>query len=180
MLAISDIFFITIDYFGSHQILEKIKDEPSLFIFGGIILTVYGLISLLKKKEQIIIEDVNLGVVKKNIYLKLFLKGFFLNFINIGILAFWIGMIVVIGPNVDMDSFIIFNFFAVVIISYFLVDLIKIYLAKQLQKKLTRRVILKIKRGMGILLIIFGLFLIAKGLFPKRGVTIEAVIEKVK
>jgi len=179
-VILSDVFFITMAYFGSHQILEKIKDEPSLFIFGGLILTVYGLISLLKKKEQIDIEDVNLKVVKRNIYLKLILKGFFLNFINIGVLAFWIGMIVVIGPNVNMVPSRIFNFFLTVILSYFLVDLLKIFLAKQLQKKLTPEVIVKIKRGMGILLIIFGLALVVKGVFPKKVVTIDAVIEKVK
>ncbi len=179
-VILSDVFFITIAYFGSHQILEKIKDDPSLFIFGGLILAVYGLISLLKKKEQIVVEDVNLKVVKKNIYLKLLLKGFFLNFINIGVLAFWIGMVVVIGPNVGMEPSRIFNFFTVIILSYFIVDLIKIFLAKQLQKKLTSDVIIKIKRGMGILLIIFGLALVAKGVFPKKVVTIDAVIKKVK
>jgi len=179
-VIVSDIFFISVAYLGSHQMLEKIKDEPSLFIFGGIILSIYGIISLLKKKEQIIIEDVNLIVVKKNIYLKLFFKGFFLNFINIGVLAFWIGMVVVVGPNVNMEPTRIFNFFAATIVTYFVVDLIKIYLAKQLQKKLTPHVIIKIKRGMGVLLIIFGLFLIAKGIFPKEVVSIDAVIEKVK
>jgi threonine/homoserine/homoserine lactone efflux protein len=179
-VILSDVFFITLAYFGSHQILEKIKDEPSLFVFGGLILAVYGLISLLKKKEQIIVEDVNLIVVKKNIYLKLLLKGFFLNFINIGVLAFWIGMIVVIGPNVNMVPLRIFNFFFVVILSYFLVDLLKIFLAKQLQKKLTPEVIVKIKRGMGVLLIIFGLALVVKGVFPKKVVAIDTVIEKVK
>jgi threonine/homoserine/homoserine lactone efflux protein len=179
-VILSDVFFITIAYFGSHQILEKIKDEPSLFVFGGLILAVYGLISLLKKKEQITVEDMNIKVVKKNIYLKLMLKGFFLNFINIGVLAFWIGMVVVIGPNVNMIPIRIFNFFLIVVLSYFLVDLLKIFLAKQLQKKLTPEVIIKIKRGMGILLIIFGLALVAKGVFPKKVVTIDAVIEKVK
>lgn len=64
-VILSDVFFIILAYFGSHQILEKIKDEPSLFVFGGLILAVYGLISLLKKKEQIIVEDVNLKVVRK-------------------------------------------------------------------------------------------------------------------
>ncbi|NQW37519.1 MAG: LysE family transporter [Flavobacteriales bacterium] len=180
-VVVSDIFFIMMAYFGSHQILEKIKDEPSLFIFGGIIMAVYGLISLLKKKEQIVIEDVNLKVINKYVFLRLFFKGFFLNFINIGVLAFWIGIVVVVGPNVDMDSTRIFNFFFIVISSYFIVDLIKIYLAKQLQTKMTPTVILKIKRGMGILLIVFGLFLMAKGMFPQKVVTIvNTVIEKVK
>jgi len=179
-VILADIFFITLAYFGSHQILEKIKGDPSLFVFGGLILAVYGLITLLKKKEQIIVEDVNLKVVKKNIYLRLFVKGFFLNFINIGVLAFWIGMIIVVGPNVNMDPSRIFYFFTVIILAYFGVDLIKIFLAKQLQKKLTPHVIIKIKRIMGILLIVFGLALIGKGLFPKKIVPIDTVIEKVR
>ncbi|MCF6213835.1 MAG: LysE family translocator [Flavobacteriaceae bacterium] len=180
-VIVSDIFFISIAYFGSHQILEKIKDDPSLFVFGGIIMLVYGLISLLKKKENIIIEDVNLKVVKKYLFLRLFFKGFFLNFINIGVLAFWIGMVVVVGPNVGMNPTRIFNFFFVIIVSYFTVDLIKIYLAKQLQSKMTPTVVIKIKRIMGVLLIVFGLFLMLKGMFPKKVVTIvDTVIEKVK
>lgn len=179
-VILADIFFITIAYFGSHQILEKIKGDPSLFVLGGIILAVYGIITLLKKKEDIIIEDVELQIVKKSAFLRLFIKGFFLNFINIGVLAFWIGMIVVVGPNLKMDAIRIFNFFAIIILSYFLVDLIKIFLAKQLQKKLTPHVILKIKKIMGFLLIIFGLVLIAKGVFPKDSVNFDNVIEKIK
>jgi len=179
-VILADIFFITLAYFGSHQMLEKIKGDPSLFIFGGIILAVYGLITLLKKKEQIVVEDVNLKVIKKSIYLRLFVKGFFLNFINIGVLAFWIGMIVVVGPNVNMNPSRIFYFFMVIILSYFGVDLIKIFLAKQLQKKLTPHVIVKTKRIIGILLIIFGLALVGKGIFPKKIIPIDKVIEKVK
>lgn len=179
-VILADGFFIIMAYFGSHQILEKIKGDPSLFVFGGIILAVYGIITLLKKREDIIIEDVEFKIIKKSALLRLFVKGFFLNFINIGVLAFWIGMMVVVGPSVKMDSIRILNFFLVIVVSYFVVDLIKIFLAKQLQSKLTPQVILKIKKIMGILLIIFGLFLIAKGVFPKRVVNFDNVIEKIK
>ncbi len=179
-VILADGFFITMAYFGSHQILEKIKGDPSLFVFGGIILAVYGIITLLKKREDIIIEDVELKIVKKSVLLRLFVKGFFLNFINIGVLAFWIGMMVVIGPSVKMEPVRILNFFIVIIVSYFVVDLIKIFLAKQLQSKLTSYVIIKIKKIMGLLLIIFGMFLIAKGVFPRKVANFDAVIEKIK
>ncbi len=33
-VVVSDIFFIMMAYFGSHQILEKIKDEPSLLFLA--------------------------------------------------------------------------------------------------------------------------------------------------
>jgi len=68
----------------------------------------------------------------------------------------------------------------VIVLSYFAIDLIKIFLAKQLQTKLTPHVIFKIKKIMGILLIIFGLFIIAKGVFPKRVANFDKVIEKIK
>lgn len=179
-VILADGFFITMAYFGSHQLLEKIKGDQSLFVFGGIILAVYGIITLLKKREDIIIEDVEFKIVKKSILLRLFVKGFFLNFINIGVLAFWIGMMVVVGPSVKMEPVRILNFFIVIIGTYFVVDLIKIFLAKQLQSKLTSHVILKIKKIMGLLLIFFGMFLIAKGIFPKRVANIDSVIEKIK
>ena len=179
-VILADGFFITLAYFGSHPILEKIKDDPNLFVFGGIILAVYGIISLLKKRENIVIEDVELKIVKRSALLRLFVKGFFLNFINIGVLAFWIGMMVIVGTKVRMDPIRILNFFIVIVLSYFAIDLTKIFLAKQLQTKLTPHVIFKIKKIMGILLIIFGLFIIAKGVFPKRVANFDKVIEKIK
>jgi hypothetical protein len=59
-------------------------------------------------------------------------------------------------------------------------DLGKIVLAKQLRKKLTLQVIIKIKRGMGIALMIFGLVLVSKGFFPKKEMNINTLIEKIE
>ena len=123
--------------------------------------------------------DKDLVIVEKHNYINLFLKGFFLNFINIGVLAFWLGMVVVASPNLGLDDARIFKYFTTIIIAYFLTDLIKILLAKQLKNKLTPIVIRKIKRGMGIALMIFGLVLAAKGLIPKNTMEkIDTVIEK--
>jgi len=176
-VILADVFFIILAYFGSRQMLEKIKDDPRLFIFGGTILVAYGLYTYFNKKNKIIIEDVDIVIVRKYNYIGLFFKGFFLNFINIGVLAFWLGLIVIIGSNLQMNSHRIFNFFATVVLSYFCTDLVKIFLAKQLKKKLKPGLILKIKKGMGILLIIFGLLLVSKGLFPKEGMNIQNYIE---
>ena len=79
-------------------------------------------------------------------------------------LTFWLLLIVGIGPSLDMNESRIFWFFTTVLIAYFVTDLGKIVLAKQLRKKLTQQVIIKIKRGMGIALMIFGLALVSKGL----------------
>ena len=177
-VILADIVFVYFAYYGSRTLLEKIKDDPRLFILGGGILFVYGLFTYYKRRKPIIM-DKDLVIVEKHNYINLFLKGFFLNFINIGVLAFWLGMVVVASPNLGLDDARIFKYFATIIIAYFLTDLIKILLAKQLKNKLTPTVIRKIKRGMGIALMIFGLVLAAKGLIPKNTMEkIDTVIEK--
>lgn len=175
-----DITFILIAYYGSKSLLEKLKDDPRLFYIGGLILVVYGVITYLDKSQKTVVQDEELVLPEKSNYIKLFLKGFLLNFINIGVLAFWLGMIVVVGSNLDMNPSKIFNYFLVIILSYFITDIGKILLAKQLKKHLTPKVTYKIKRAMGILLMIFGIVLILKGLIPKNKLNLKNVIEKVE
>lgn len=168
-VIIGDITFILIAYYGSRSLLEKIKDDPRLFFIGGLVLIIYGLITYFdkqNKKEAIeSAKTIEVPIVKNN-YLKLFFKGYFLNFINIGVLAFWLGTVLVIGPTLDMNQSAIFSYFGVIILAYFITDLGKIFLAKQLKDKMTPILIYRIKRIMGIILIICGVFLILKGFIP--------------
>lgn len=162
-----DIAFILMAYYGSRSLLEKIKDDPRLFLIGGLVLIVYGIITYLDKNNKKEIENPSLNADTHN-YLKLFLNGFLLNFINIGVLAFWLGTMIMVGSSLQMNSNAIFWFFVKVIIGYLATDVVKILLAKQLKKKLTPLVIYKIKRGMGVLLIVFGAFLMLQAFVPKE------------
>ena len=168
-VILGDITFILIAYYGSRSLLEKIKDDPRLFFIGGLVLIIYGLITYFdrqNKKEAIAsAKSLEVPIVKNN-YLKLFLKGYFLNFINIGVLAFWLGTVLVIGPTLNMNQNAIFSYFGVIILAYFITDLGKIVLAKQLKNKMTPLLIFKVKRIMGIILIVCGVFLILKGFIP--------------
>lgn len=166
-VILGDVAFIVIAYYGSRHLLERIKDDPRLFFIGGLILIVYGLITYLDKsgKKE---AEASMNLPQNNNYFKLILKGFFLNFINIGVLAFWLGLIVVIGPKLDMNPSHIFYYFTIIIVSYFVTDLGKIVLAKQLKKRMTPLVIYRIKRIMGIILIVFGVILMLNGVFPKE------------
>jgi threonine/homoserine/homoserine lactone efflux protein len=98
----------------------------------------------------------------------LIFKGFFLNFINIGVLAFWLGTILVIGPALKMNQNAIFWYFTTIILGYFTTDLCKIVLAKQLKTKMTPLVIYRVKRIMGIILIVCGIYLMLMGFIPKE------------
>lgn len=166
-VILGDVAFIVIAYYGSRHLLERIKDDPRLFFIGGLILIVYGAITYLDKSNKKETEEPSIDLTVNNNYLKLILKGFFLNFINIGVLALWLGLIVGIGPSLDMNPTHIFYYFALILISYFVVDLGKILLAKQLKKKMTSLVVFRVKRIMGVLLIVFGVGLMLKGFLPK-------------
>lgn len=164
-----DAVFIIIAYYGSRPALELIKDDPLVFAIGGAVLVTYGLFSFFRKKDRPQLEDPELTITEDNpSYTGLFFKGFFLNFINIGVLGFWIAMIVVIGPSLDMNGNFIFEYFGTILLGYFLTDLIKIHLAKQLKSKMTPAVNYKLKRILALIFIIFGLSLIFKGFYPSE------------
>lgn len=164
---IADILFLLAAYFMTSSILEKLKDDPGLFIFGGSILAIYGIVSFVKTKKSYLKEvDPKVYEVRKNNYFALLIKGFFLNFINIGVLGFWLGLIVLFSPQLDNDPGRITTFFASVLATYFVVDLCKIILAKSLNRYLTPHRIFLLKRLIAIIMMICGAVLIFKGAFP--------------
>lgn len=167
-VILGDISFILIAYYGSRSLLEKIKDDPRLFFIGGMVLIIYGLITYFDKenKKEALESTEIVEISIKNNYLKLFIKGYFLNFINIGVLTFWLGAVLVIGPSLDMSRTAIFSYFGFIILGYFLTDLVKIFLAKKLKDKMTPALVYRIKRIMGIILIVCGVFLMLKGFIP--------------
>jgi len=178
-VIIADALFIAVAYFSSFQLLENLRNLPGLYVFGGTILSVYGLIILIKKPNEKQIENEFNNTTKTN-YFQLSIKGFLLNFINIGVLVFWLGVVVVTGPSFEnsINRFVVF--FSTLLIAYFLTDIVKIILAKQLKKKLTPKIIIKTKKILGALLVICGLILITKGFLPKESLNPQNIIEEIR
>ena len=173
-VVVADIFFLVIAYFSSFQLLENLSNQPGLYVFGGVILLVYGLTIFFRsdfkeKKPKI--------YTKGSDYLGLFVKGFLLNFINIGVLVFWLGVIIIVGPSLDNQPNRIITFFSAMLGAYLLTDIFKILLAKRLRRKLTRERIFWVKKTLGVILVICGLVLIIKGFLPKDQLSIEQGIE---
>ncbi|MEN2398509.1 LysE family transporter [Flavobacterium sp. MC2016-06] len=180
-VVLGDIFFIAIAYLGSYRLIQNLKDKPALFIFGGIIMLAYGIISFvqLKKEEKINDEEIDRDIIKRN-YGSLFIKGFLLNVINIGVLGFWLAVIISVGPKLQMQTPRMMTFFTSVIVTYLLVDCLKILLAKQLKSKMTPNNILKIKKVISIVLMVFGVALIVQGWFPKEKEMVKNAFEKIE
>lgn len=165
-VIIADALFFSVAFFSSFRLINTIKDDPALFLFGGLIMLTYGVISLVRlKKVQVATLQISPPNLRRE-YLNLFAKGFLLNFINVGVLGFWLAIIITLGPQMEMETKRMFIFFGFTILAYFITDLFKITLAKQLRKKLTAKNILKVKKISSFILIIFGIVIMAKGLIP--------------
>jgi len=178
-VIVADVFFIGIAYFSSFQLLENLSNQPGLYVFGGMILTVYGLIVFIKgpKRDPSKADEI---LKYRTDYLMLFIKGFLLNFINIGVLVFWLGVIIIVGPGLDNDPNRFMVFFGAMIGAYLITDIFKILLAKQLRRRLTHDIIRRIKKLLGLILIICGIVLIVKGFLPKDKLNPQDLIEEIR
>lgn len=176
----ADIVFLLIAYLSTTKLLNSIKDDPALFIFGGGILVTYGIIQFLQTRRVLQHEEVpEIQKLNKRDYLGLAAKGFLLNFINIGVLGFWLGLVIVFGPRMEMQTDRIMVFFSSILLTYFIFDVFKIMAAKKLNRKLTPNRIYNVKKAISVLLMIFGAFLIGQGLIPQEISEIQNKIEKI-
>ena len=174
----ADIIFILLAFYSTNNLIDKIKDDPNFLIFGGVLLAVYGFISFIKtsKSFRSIVKEYHRVEIPKNALGKLFVKGFLLNFINIGVLLGWLGFIV-IGSSITESKNGVFVFIVTMLVVYFLADLVKIAVAKSLRNKLTPRLIFKTKKIVALVILGFGVLLLVQGFFPKGKEKLQEQIE---
>jgi threonine/homoserine/homoserine lactone efflux protein len=181
-VVFADIVFILIAYFSSYKLIQSLKNDPAIFIFGGILMLTYGIISfvkLRKLKNEVSEEEIEIVFQKKN-YRALFIKGFLLNFINVGVLLFWFLILITVGPKLELETSRMITFFGSLIITYLIVDMGKILLAKQLKHKMTPKNILNIKKIISVLLIVFGIAIMLQGWFPSDQKIVKKALEKIE
>jgi threonine/homoserine/homoserine lactone efflux protein len=160
-VILADVFFIVFCYYTSKQLVDNINNQPGLFVLGGSILLVYGgYIFIQRKKED---QKIELEESSTN-YVGLFVKGFALNIINIAVLLFWAGVILVVVPNLNRtNSLGVFTFFTTILGSYFLTDVLKIFIAKKLTSKINTENTAIIKTILSLILVVSGAVIVLKG-----------------
>lgn len=178
-VMLADILFIAVAFLSTNKLLDKIKDDPNFLVFGGVLLVVYGLITFTKtsKSFRSIVREYHKVEIQKN-YGKLFLKGFLLNFINIGVLAGWLGFIIIANSFTESKSGVIV-FLGTILITYFVVDIFKILIAKKLKNKLTPRRIFKTKKIIALVILVFGILLLSQAFFPKEKELLKDRLEQI-
>lgn len=154
----ADLLCIFIAYFGSKDLALAIQNNPSIYIFGGFFILIYGLVMYISKPN---VKMRNVNVVNRN-YFKTFMNGFLLNILNIGVIVFWffiVSTVVIQYPKTE-DTFL---YMGIVLATFFSIDLIKIFLAQKVKESFTVRRIFYLKKTIGFILIIFGIIVVLKG-----------------
>ena len=165
-VILADIIFIIIAFYSTNNLRGKLGNDPSFLIFGGVLLMVYGVISFIKTSQSFraIVKEYHKVEIQKD-YGKLFIKGFLLNFINIGVLLGWLGFMV-LGDSLTASKNGDIIFIVAMLAAYFVTDLFKILAAKKLKAQLTPRLIFKTKKVIAVVILGFGILLFVQGLFP--------------
>lgn len=161
-VVLADILCIVAAYFASADIVYLIDKHPGFYRITAMIIFVYGIYMMVTKTQMHIPNEDKF--INQN-YFKTFINGFLFNLLNVGVILFWLVTVISVRNQYpDTSGFTLY--LGIVIATYLLVDMIKIFLAKQFHYKLTQNLANTIRRGVGIILIIFS-FLIFLQSFKK-------------
>lgn len=151
----ADLLCIIAAYYASADIVSLIDKHPGFYRITAILILSYGIIMLVTKTKMHLPGEEK--IISQN-YIKTFLNGFLLNILNVGVILFW--LLTVIGVrNQYPDTGTLILYLAIVIMTYLLIDLAKIFLSKQFHDRLTQKLANSIRKGVGIVLIIFSFFI---------------------
>ncbi len=179
----ADILCIVAAYFGSGDLVYLIDKHPEFYRITAFIIFIYAIYMMVSKtKMHLQNED---KIINQN-YFKTFVNGFLLNILNIGVVLFW--LVTVISVRNSYPKFNEFFLYIVIVIAtYLLVDLLKIYLAKQFHEKLTEQLANKIRKFVGVILMIFSVLIFLQSFkkfnqldrnLERHGIDKEKVIEE--
>lgn len=154
-VVFADILCIVAAFFASKDLVHLIDKHPGFYRITAIIIFFYGLFMMLTKTNMHVPGEEK--IINQN-YVKTFFNGFLFNLLNIGVVLFWLVTVISVRnqyPNIQ--DFILY--IGIMIATYLGIDLIKIFLAKQFHDKLTAKVANTIRRGVGVILIGFSVFI---------------------
>lgn len=152
---LADILFILIAYYGSRPLLEGLRSNIWIGLFSGLAVMGFGYYYLRKSKVQGQFSS-SFRIEKKGF---LIVKGFLLNFLNIGVLFFWLATTVTIGNLLENEPWRMIVFYSATIGIYLFVDLLKIYFANRFKERLAGRGMRMIEKVIALILMGFGLFI---------------------
>lgn len=151
----ADLLCIIAAYYASADIVNLIDKHPGFYRITSILILSYGIVMLVTRTKMHLPGEEK--IISQN-YFKTFLNGFLLNILNVGVVLFW--LVTVIGVrNQYPDTESLIFYLGLVIATYLMIDFLKIFLAKQFHDRLTQKLANRIRKGVGVVLIIFSFFI---------------------
>lgn len=160
-VLISDIVWVVVSNLFSAIVTQVQQYKIPIGIAGSLILMCMGSYYLFFKKIGL---KENAAVIKitNATHAKLMVSGFLLNTVNPGVMAFWLTTATTLATTNTVQQRIII--FSTVLIINSCTDVLKVLLAGKIRTKLNHKNISLINKISGLILLLFGLVLLA-GLF---------------
>ena len=151
----ADILCIVAAYFASADIVNIIDKHPGFYRITAIIVFTYGIYMMMSSTKMHVEGEEKL--IGQN-YVKTFFNGFAFNILNIGVVLFWLVTVISVrNAYPKIEDFCLY--IALVVGTYLSIDILKIILAKQFHYKLTDKLANRIRKGVGVILLIFSILI---------------------
>ena len=162
----SDILYILIAYVFYSEVSDLSTGSSAnlLNTLGGIVFIAYGIYSIFKKVSTWNTNNQTNYIPQTREYIELFVKGFVLNLANPMVIFYWFSIMTLASSYAQKghEGYSIGLFLCIILSTFFSVDILKIIGAKYLRPLVTKKVLLGLNKLIGIVFIVFGLFLFFK------------------
>jgi len=162
-IFLSDVFVVYLSFMGALQLINQRNNYIIAGIIGGLILIGFGVYTFYHK---IHIDENNKAIeVRVAGPVTYILKGFFLNIMNPFVWFFWISAMVGVSSTYGDDKNGIIFFFIGTLSMVFGSDVLKVFIASKIKEHLKANILVRVNHFVGILLMLFGIFLIIRVAF---------------
>jgi threonine/homoserine/homoserine lactone efflux protein len=166
---VSDVLFVAAILWGV-EILSAITAMNGFRFWsgmaGGALLLAFGAGSFFAQKHLDASVSLSGQLVKKRSLWKWWLRGFLINTINPGTIFFWLGIVsaVVVPNGWNKEQTLVF--FGGMLATLVLTDTLKAWAAKSIRRFLTPKHMRQVQKGIGLVLMVFGVVLMVRVWVP--------------
>lgn len=157
-IIVSDILCLYLcSYFA--PFFQKQQNLQIAAVLGSILLLVMG-ISYIKSKYKVQSKK----KFTNRSFMNFFTKGFLINFVNPFVFAVWLGFIIYANKTFSTQYDRV-TFHTGILVGIFSTDILKVFLAQPIKTKLTPKLMEKIYKIIGVILLIFSLRMLVFAFF---------------
>ena len=158
-VMLSDAAYIVLSYFFASQIHIEGGNKLLVGIIGGIILMGFGVFQATKK-----IKTAEINQPARAVHARYAVKGFLMNATNPSVILFWLSAVSQVKLRENYKVIHEASFFVMSLVTVFGIDLAKSYASHRIKKFLKPQVLKWINHTAGIVLVVYGGWMIGKAL----------------